>query len=54
MTGAESAAPIIGEATKADAPAIARTLAAAFVDDPPHCWILDEPDRAARQERLEA
>jgi len=53
MTGTETAAPVIGEATKAHAPAIARTLAAAFVDDPPLCWILDEPDRAARQERLE-
>ncbi|MCB2060777.1 MAG: GNAT family N-acetyltransferase [Novosphingobium sp.] len=53
MTRTEIRAPRISRATKAHAPAIARTLAAAFVDDPPLCWILDEPDRTNRQQRLE-
>ena len=42
-----------GQATKSDAAAIAQTLAAAFVDDPPLCWVLSEPDAASRMERLE-
>jgi GNAT superfamily N-acetyltransferase len=42
----------IRPARKADAPAMTRTLADAFVDDPALRWIFREPDPAAYKERL--
>ena len=44
--------PEIVEATRADAPAMERTLAAAFIDDPALSWII--PDRKERLRRYPA
>ncbi|MCB2074711.1 MAG: GNAT family N-acetyltransferase [Novosphingobium sp.] len=53
MSAAQTGPSAVREATRAHARGLTETLAAAFVDDPPLCWILEEPDRAIRQERLE-